>query len=227
MDFSLGMNIEFIIRLILAVLCGMAVGIERERKNQAAGLRTHIAVILGATLVMLLSKYGFTDIDIASKDPARLAAQVISGIGFLGAGMIIVNRNKVRGLTTAASLWTTACIGLAVGAGFYVPAIATTVLLVGTLSIMKLFESKNVKRGFKRMTVVVEDVEEFMESFESILRQNNIILEKIEKREYLGQDEETEGLMELDAYLHFPYNADISFLIVDIGRIKGVHKVEN
>ncbi len=219
-------NVEFVLRLVLAVLCGMAVGIERERKNQAAGLRTHIAVILGATLVMLISKYGFTDIDVINKDPARLAAQVVSGIGFLGAGMIIVNRNKVRGLTTAASLWTTACIGLSVGAGFYVPAIATTVLLVGTLSILQHFESKHVKRGYKKITVVIENVDAFMEKLETVLGKNDIILEKVEKREHKNIDCEEGELVDLSVYLHFPARADISFLIGDIGRIPGVRKVE-
>jgi len=224
-----GNDIEFIIRLIIAVICGAAVGLEREKENQAAGLRTHIAVILGATLIMLLSKYGFSDMGVINKDPARLAAQVVSGIGFLGAGMIIINRNKVRGLTTAASLWTTACIGLAVGAGFYVPAIFTTFLLVGTLSFLQFFEHKHVKRGFKRISAVVEDIEELMDKLEYILGKNGIVLEKVKVTGKPPADEyeDAESLTALDIYLQLPTYADTSFLVGDISQIHGVRNVED
>lgn len=218
---------ECILRLIISVLCGMAVGMEREKKNQAAGLRTHIAVILGATLVMLLSKYGFTDIDVTTKDPARLAAQVVSGIGFLGAGTIIVNKNKIRGLTTAASLWTTACIGLAVGAGFYVPAIATTVLLVGTLSLLQLFELRRVKRGYKVLRAFVTDTENFVGDLENALAKNNIILEKLEKKAHKSKEGEPEDMVQIDIYIHLPAYTDSSFLIGDLSHIRGVYKIED
>lgn len=126
---------EILIRLILAVIAGGLIGLEREIHGRAAGFRTQILVCLGATLIMLLSIYGFaaSGIDEARWDPARLAAQVVSGIGFLGAGTILRDGPSIKGLTTAASLWVVAGIGLAIGSGFYLGAVITTVLAFLTL----------------------------------------------------------------------------------------------
>lgn len=128
-------------RLLSAALLGGVVGIERENKKRAAGLRTHVLVSLGSALVMITSEYlfyqylGFTELD-----PTRLGAQVISGIGFLGAGTIIKQGISVRGLTTAASLWTVACIGLATGAGFYIAAVMAAAIVTITLALLSKFE---------------------------------------------------------------------------------------
>ena len=117
-----------ILRSLLACVCGAVIGIERGKSNQAAGMRTHILVCLGAALIMLTGEYMYYEFN--AGDPARLGAQVISGIGFLGAGSIILEgRTKVRGLTTAAGLWTAACIGLAIGIGFYIGGIVITVIV--------------------------------------------------------------------------------------------------
>ncbi len=119
MDFNC---ISITVRLALSLLCGGVLGFERERKGRAAGFRTYMLVCMGATLVMLTNQYihDYT----GTGDIARLGAQVISGIGFLGAGTIIVTgRNHIKGLTTAAGLWASACIGLAIGIGFYFGAI--------------------------------------------------------------------------------------------------------
>lgn len=125
------------LRIILATLCGGVLGIERGKANQAAGMRTHILVCLGATLIMLTGEYMFYKF--STGDPARLGAQVVSGIGFLGAGSIIVEgRTKVRGLTTAAGLWTAACIGLAIGIGFYIGGIVATAVVYVVVSRFKL-----------------------------------------------------------------------------------------
>lgn len=127
---------EFILRLFVAALLGGFIGLDREYRAKEAGYRTHLLVSLGSALIMIVSQYGFTEviekIDIARYDPARVAAQVVTGIGFIGAGTIILQRQVVRGLTTAAGIWATAGIGLAVGAGMYVLGIVTAVLtLVG------------------------------------------------------------------------------------------------
>ena len=123
---------EIIIRLLLASLLGGLIGLERERKDWAAGLRTHMMVSVGSCLIMIVSAFGFADIlgtEHVTLDPARVAAQVVSGIGFIGAGTILfLKQGVVRGLTTAAGLWTVAAIGLAVGGGLYLAAIATTVI---------------------------------------------------------------------------------------------------
>ena len=126
-------------RLGLAVLLCGAVGLERETRGQAAGLRTHILVGLGATLFTLVSAYGFEDTPGNQLDPTRISAQIVTGIGFLGAGAIIRQGITVRGLTTAATLWMVAAIGLAVGAGYYVGAIASTAVVVVTLVGLRRF----------------------------------------------------------------------------------------
>jgi len=137
-----------VIRLLLAVLCGGLIGIEREHKHRVAGFRTHILVCIGATLTTLTSQYLWTYFNPAwefaaenvshmipegsfTADPARLGAQVIAGIGFIGAGTIIVTkRRQVKGLTTAAGLWTTAIVGLAIGTGFYLAALYVTIMIL-------------------------------------------------------------------------------------------------
>ena len=124
-------------RIGLSVICGGVLGIERGRANQSAGMRTYILVCLGATVVMLTGQYMFDKF--STGDPARLGAQVISGIGFLGAGSIIVEgKTKVRGLTTAAGLWTAACIGLAIGIGFYMGGVLATAVVYVVISKFKV-----------------------------------------------------------------------------------------
>jgi len=142
-------TMELFLRIVLAVICGGVIGFEREWSHQSAGLRTHILVSLGSATIMLLSIYGFTGFVKEAHlnvDPARLAAQVISGIGFLGAGAIIRNGPTIRGLTTAASIWTVAAIGLSIGAGFYRLALGATLGVLIVLFVLykgeQLFFSK-------------------------------------------------------------------------------------
>lgn len=131
--------LDFALRIILAMGCGAAIGYERTRRFKGAGLRTHIIVCCAAALMMIVSKYAFADISSApggflagvrDADPARIAAQVVSGISFLGAGVIFKNNGSVSGLTTAAGLWATAGIGLAVGGGMYILGVFTTLLII-------------------------------------------------------------------------------------------------
>ena len=134
------MYTEFIIRLVVASLMGVIIGLEREYRSKEAGYRTHFLVALGSALLMIVSQYGFTEVlkaDLVRLDPSRIAAQVVSGIGFLGAGTIILQKQFVRGLTTAAGLWAAAGIGLAVGAGMYLLALAATILTLIGLEVMK------------------------------------------------------------------------------------------
>ncbi len=119
------------IRLVLCIICGGIVGLERIRKSKPMGIRTHVIVTIGATITMMTSQYISQLYETA--DPGRLGAQVVSGIGFLGAGAIMINsRHKVKGITTAAGLWTSACIGLSIGIGFYELAILGTLLILFT-----------------------------------------------------------------------------------------------
>lgn len=155
------MQQEIILRLVTAAILGGIVGLERERLEWVAGLRTHMLVCLGAALVMIVSAFGFSDIlgtPQVSLDPSRIAAQVVSGIGFLGAGTILFLRQEViRGLTTAASLWTVAAIGLAVGSGLFLAAICTTTLVVVILAAVKPLERRLFRRDQSRHVVVLVD----------------------------------------------------------------------
>ena len=145
---------ELALRVVLSVVAGGFVGLEREWSNRAAGFRTHILVCVGSTAIMLLSIYGFSQFSDelnVRMDPARLAAQVISGIGFLGAGAIMRNGFTISGLTTAASLWVVAAIGLCVGAGFYFVSLLTTFVVLFCLFLLNRWEKRffNVKRKIK------------------------------------------------------------------------------
>ena len=145
---------DFVWRLVLAALFGTIIGLDREYREKEAGFRTHILVSLGSALMMIVSQYGFSEIlthDGVSLDPSRIAAQVVSGIGFIGAGTIIFNHQIVRGLTPAASLWATAGIGLTAGAGMSWLALAATILtLVALEGLSLVFRSL----GSRRMVVV-------------------------------------------------------------------------
>jgi putative Mg2+ transporter-C (MgtC) family protein len=131
-------NFKLIPRLVLAAALGSVIGFERERLSWAAGLRTHMLVCVGSTLIMIVSAFGFADV----LDPSRIAAQVVSGIGFLGAGSILLRGEIIRGLTTAASLWSVAAIGLAVGGGLYTASIAATIIILIILAGIKPIEKR-------------------------------------------------------------------------------------
>ncbi len=133
-------QVEMVVRLLIAAILGGCIGFERERLSWAAGLRTHMLVCVGSCLVMLVSAYGFADLRAmpgVNIDPTRMGAQVVSGIGFLGAGAIILRGEVVKGLTTAASLWAVAAVGLAVGSGLYLGAAMATIIMLVILAWLK------------------------------------------------------------------------------------------
>jgi putative Mg2+ transporter-C (MgtC) family protein len=136
-DLSLETQVDLAIRLTVGLILGAAIGFERELHRQPAGFRTHSLVSLGAALFTVVSAYGFSG-DVV--DPTRIAAQIVSGIGFIGAGTILQHRGHIRGLTTAASLWSVAAIGTAAGAGLYVVAVIGTLLILVILSILDRIE---------------------------------------------------------------------------------------
>ena len=150
-------NWEMIQRLLVASVLGGAIGFERERLLWAAGLRTHMLVCIGSCLIIIVSAYGFRDVIGPGivLDPSRIAAQVVSGVGFLGAGTILFRGEAVKGLTTAASLWAVAGVGLAVGAGLYVAGLAGTIILLTVLAGIKPIEERFRKRIQTRTLLVV------------------------------------------------------------------------
>ena len=151
---NLFQNLELLLRIFVAMILGMLIGNERKNRMKSAGMRTHALVALGSALMMVVSKYGFADT--VQGDGARLAAQVVSGVGFLGAGMIFVRHNLVSGLTTAAGVWTTAGIGLTIGAGMYFVGVLSALMMVLMQNIShKIPIFSNVaSSGLIRMTVV-------------------------------------------------------------------------
>ncbi|WZL71628.1 MgtC/SapB family protein [Clostridiaceae bacterium 35-E11] len=151
-------TLEIIIRLSLAALLGGIIGMERESLNRPAGFRTHILVCTGSSLIMITSLFLFyLHKDFTNLDPTRLGAQIISGIGFLGAGTIIKEGSTVRGLTTAASLWVVSGMGIAIGSGFYMGAILSTILVLATLILFSKFE-KFVAKKNNTITVIVNTI---------------------------------------------------------------------
>ena len=133
MSFLMWRQIEFLLRIVSAGICGAIIGYERKNRNKEAGIRTHLIVAMGAALIMIVSKYGFDDIlglKGIALDPSRIAAQIVTGVGFLGAGMIFMRRNMISGLTTAAGIWATSAIGMSIGSGLYFIGFATTIFIV-------------------------------------------------------------------------------------------------
>ena len=184
--FKLESFLPYLLGLITAVICGAAIGIERTHRQKEAGIRTHIIVALGSALIMIVSKYGFFDIvgmaGHVNLDGARLAAQVVTGISFLGAG-IIVYKGTVKGLTTAAGVWTTAGIGLAAGAGMYGIAVyATLILLVVQVVIHRILPVENTSTASVSMKLI--DDAESVETVTNIFKENGytILSNSVERK---------------------------------------------
>lgn len=150
---------QIILRVLVAAALGAAVGIERERQDQPAGMRTHMILVIGATLAMVLSvNVGYLYArEGTPADPARLAAQVISGIGFLGAGAILRFGFNVKGLTTATSLWTMAIVGMTVGAGYYLIGVVTTALMLVVLTVFNVIENRYLRTSVSRYIQIEAD----------------------------------------------------------------------
>ena len=169
---------DVIMRLACAMVVGMVIGIEREYTHRPAGLRTHILVALGACAVMITGQLIFAQYRPygATSDPARLSAQVISGVGFLGAGTILREGINVKGLTTAASLWAVACLGIAAGGGYYEVALLGMVFMFVTLTLLEVIQSwlmKGSRRARQDYSLEVEDVVSGMQTINDMASQTN------------------------------------------------------
>lgn len=154
------MELEWIVRLVVAGVLGALVGFEREKRFKEAGFRTHFLVAVGSALAMIVSKYGFYDVlgDDIKLDPSRIAASIVSGVGFLGAGTILVQRQSVRGLTTAAGLWAVAGIGMTVGAGMYIIGVCGTALVLLGLEVLnRMF--KSIFPKFHKLSIQIKSNE--------------------------------------------------------------------
>ncbi len=185
------LQLEFVLRVLLASVCGMFIGWERERRLKSAGLRTHMLVALASSLMMVISKYAFMDVVYLSSvqvDASRVAAGVVQAIGFLGAGVIFVKKDNIVGVTTAAGLWATVGIGLTIGSGLYVLGIAATALIILIQLIVhrgehKSFNSNNgsVEINLTKYNLSVEEAKNRIEKEGLLLK--NIAIAKNEKNE--------------------------------------------
>jgi putative Mg2+ transporter-C (MgtC) family protein len=216
-------QVQITIRLILALLLGGLIGLEREMSSHAAGLRTHILVCVGSALVMLLSIYGFSDFVNEPNvriDPSRLAAQVISGIGFLGAGTIIFNGRSITGLTTAASLWVVAGIGLAVGAGFLYPAILACLMVLISLWILNKVEFKYFG-GKKVHSMKIQAIDQpgSLGLISSLLGSKKIDIRKVGLEEVVGDGTKT---IQMTFSITVPKLIAVPTLIEDVCKLPGI-----
>lgn len=192
-------------RLTLAAILGAVIGIEREIKNRAAGFRTHIIVSVGACLIMLIGIDGIGKFSSdTARDTARIAGQVISGIGFLGAGTILQKKNAVTGLTTAATLWLSAAIGLAVGIGYYEGAIiATVICLVTLISLNKISDLIN-KKTIKSYSMIFDTYNFNQDSFYEFTSKEGVEIRKLDII-----DEEMDDKSMIEVTFSFNKNYDI------------------
>lgn len=180
-------QIELFARLVLAAVCGGIIGYERKNRGKGAGIRTHFVVAAASALIMIISKYGFSDltrivagsIDEFKLDPSRVAAQIVSGIGFLGAGMIYIHGKKTQGLTTAAGIWATAGIGMAIGSGMYAIGIFSTILIVGAQMLLHKNLRIFMNSVDEHIVLVIEDSPEAIISIKGIFDAMEIQLDNL------------------------------------------------
>ena len=219
---------EIAIRLAIAAVLGAIIGSERQRHEWAAGLRTHMVVCVGSALIMLVSMFGFQDVvnhPGIVLDPSRVAAQVISGIGFLGAGTILfLRREVIRGLTTAAGLWTVAAVGLATGGGLYFAACITTAIVFIILAALKPLETKFFnKNKFNGVSMILERKQVNLENIQEVFKTHKIKYTQISLSPSLEED-----LDEIKITMQkLSINKDNLLIIIeDLRKIKGVREVE-
>lgn len=207
-------------RLVLSAILGGAVGYQREASDRPAGFRTHILVAVGAALFTLVSFYPFDGSGRTATDPTRIAAQVVTGIGFLGAGTIIRRENVVIGLTTAASLWAVAAVGVAAGVGYYSAAVGGTAIILATLTLLKQFERRFMLSA------------EVMSIFVLATGGGEVLAEAVRRLEEMGMSIETAaikpvggGRSEVSIALKRGTGIDEAKLIAELAVIDGIERV--
>jgi putative Mg2+ transporter-C (MgtC) family protein len=229
---------EVIIRLALAVLVGFLIGLERESRHRPAGIKTHMLVCIGATVVSLIQIEIVSDVvrrigedpllkDVLKADVGRLGAQVISGIGFLGAGTILRTKGSVKGLTTAATLWAVACLGLGIGMGYYFISISAAVLVIAILTLLRLFQSAVEKRkGVKEIEMVFVKKKETMGMISEYFQSKFIRVVSID---FAEEHEETfhfgQPVYRCVYKLIIPRTVDFKNVIMELGMENDIIKV--
>lgn len=205
-----------IFRMLLSMALGVVVGAERKRKGQIAGIRTFALITMGACLAMLLSIYVPQEyMGLKNGDPGRIAAQVITGIGFLGGGAIIRAKGSVKGLTTAAGIWISAIIGMAVGIGMYVVAVTTTLLILMVLVMFDWYEHwQRVGQESKAINIKVESILTSIEGYKKVLADNRVHLST-----YFIEYDYSRGITELNLLVLVHAQADFLPLIEELHNV--------
>lgn len=203
------------LRLVLAVIFGSVIGLERELHNHPAGFRTHILVCTGSALFTLVSVNSF-----GNADPSRVAAQIVSGIGFLGAGTILREGATIRGLTTAASLWSVAGVGMAIGTGYYLGAILTTVLMVVVLFFFSFLEQRILQRTVKVVEMTVADIPGQLGQVASRLGELGISIKSVGISPHSSEQVNIELMLKIPASLH------LHEVIDSLAQLKGVSSIK-
>ena len=218
-------ELELLFRLVISMICGLAIGSERKNRLKEAGIRTHIIICLGSCLIMIVSKYGFMDLAVIEAikiDPARLAAQVVSGIGFLGAGMILVKKQTISGLTTAAGLWASACLGLAIGIGFVDGALIATLLIFVTLKVLaKVDNAIHHNMKMAELFIEFENNKSISEFFDE-MRKNDVKVHGFE----IGKSKIKGEGPNIVVRLEMPRKGMHPQILEKIRLLEGVHFVE-
>jgi putative Mg2+ transporter-C (MgtC) family protein len=212
-----------VFRFGVSFLLSFLVGLEREWNSQPAGLRTHVLISVGATMFMLLSiRIPHMFDGKFSSDPARIAAQIVTGIGFLGAGAIIKIGINVKGLTTAANVWVVSAIGMAVGAGYYIPAFIITVITLITLTILNLMEKALIKgRQLKNLYLKFESTRFYLDQVTQVLEQFEMKITTIDFSE-----SNVKGVTEMDIGVRIPGNADIQSLFSELRKLPEIVRID-
>lgn len=204
------LQFELLLRLVIAGICGSVIGYERKNRLKEAGIRTHMIVALGAALIMIVSKYGFADVLTlkgVALDPSRIAAQIVSGIGFLGAGMIFVRKQAINGLTTAAGIWTTAGVGMAIGARLYFVGISATILVL----LVQVILHRNIRWLHVPMTEQINI--EFNETTDAIsFVQEKFALSRIEIIN-IKVEKNGDGYLDVELYVKLPQGYEVTKLM--------------
>lgn len=227
-------EVQMVLRLVLSAILGGMVGVERGKGDRPAGLRTHVLVCVGSTLFMLVSIFGFGDTtpvhstvyDLGvRRDSARIAAQVVSGIGFLGAGTIIHEGLSVKGLTTAATMWMVSAIGLAVGSGMFIVSTASTVLTLIVLTILHSWEKQIGLRGKTSNRYIVARVENRTAIVSDIM--NYLTLNGVKLKSLNVKSEDNNATLELEMFVKYNPEVDNMEIISGLHSIKGFMSLEN
>jgi putative Mg2+ transporter-C (MgtC) family protein len=207
--------LDLMVRLLIALVLGAVVGLERERQERAAGLRTVTMVSLGSCLFTIIGAYGFPN-----TDPSRVAAQIVTGIGFLGAGTIFLRKDLVRGLTTAATIWAVAAIGMAAGTSQYIIAVFTTLLILSVLMVLKPIERRFFKRPSEaQVSMVVPRTEGEIERVRAAMR----AIDGFPMSVRIHELTETEDRLEIDVGL--PAERTTSDLLRQLRTIEGAKQI--